>query len=625
MANGLDAQQMIFASNPDDRRAFEALEEHFFLDGDWEALVDLYRARLASPEMTEDSAQQAPLLFRLGQILEERILDTEAASEVYWTLARLDPTNRPALRQLRGLHARNKKWDLVLQIAELESATTMPPYDRAAFETELGQTWQDHLGDADEARIAYERALEANPEFPPALEGLAALHQEAGRLTEAAEILARLTDRLRGPERAPVWIALGTLYARDLGEPARARECFAHALEDDPFQPPAVEWALLLAMADEDWEAVSELLERRFDLAAGARQRAAVAVEASQIQLNYLESPARARAWTNRAIELAPDELSVFSAGSAEGRPKRFRFGFLASSDNHTARPGTGYKEVDRREMTEAGEGGFGSFASMLGESEPRSIPIGSAMVKIPEFERFASFLGTGGLVAVHSSGRDRHSIWRALERREVYGTSGDRILLWFDLRTGPGENVPMGSEVALVEAPRFRVRAAGAFHQKPGCPEYSTSALSPARLDHLCRGECYNPSDERKSITRIEVVRIRPQVSPGEPVGDLIEDPWRVLHCDPDAFGCSVEFEDPEYPAAGRDTIYYVRAIQEPSPTVNGAQLRCEYDEAGRCVSVSPCYGDPRTDYQDDCLAESEERAWSSPIFLHFPGQSGS
>ena len=116
-----------------------------------------------------------------------------------------------------------------------------------------------------------------------------------------------------------------------------------------------------------------------------------------------------------------------------------------------------------------------------------------------------------------------------------------------------------MGSQAALTEVPRFRVRAVGAFRQKPGCAEHSISALSPARLHHLCRGECYNPSDERKAITRIEVVRIRPQMGRDEAVADLIEDPWRVLHCDADASGCSVEFEDSEYPtrAATRSTTF--------------------------------------------------------------------
>jgi tetratricopeptide (TPR) repeat protein len=314
LATGLDAQQKIFAGNPGDRLAFEALEEHFFLDGDWDALVEVYRARLEAPEIVDDEAQQAPLLFRLGQILEERILDSEAASEIYWTLARLDPTNRPALRQLRGIHEREEKWDLVLQIAELESATSMPPYDRASFETDLGNVWRRHLDDNDEARKSFERALEADPEFPPALEGLAELHQAAGDFERAAAVLTQLTERLRGPERAPIWIALGRLCVTQLDDPARAKVCFGQALEDDSFQPPAVEWLLLLATMEEDWPAVSELLERRFDLASGARHRAAIAVEASQIQLGHLHSSAAARAWTERALELAGEETSVLLA-----------------------------------------------------------------------------------------------------------------------------------------------------------------------------------------------------------------------------------------------------------------------------------------------------------------------
>jgi hypothetical protein len=168
-------------------------------------------------------------------------------------------------------------------------------------------------------------------------------------------------------------------------------------------------------------------------------------------------------------------------------------------------------------------------------------------------------------------------------------------------------------------EAPHFEVRAVGSYRQKPGCPDYAVRSATPERLAQLCEGECYNPSDERKLITRIEVVRIRPQREAGEPVAELVEDPWLVRACPADPDGCVVRFEDPDFAADGRDSVYYVRAIQEPRGRVNGGHLRCTLDEKGECLEVDPCYGDFRTDRSDDCKAPVEERAWSSPIFVDY------
>jgi hypothetical protein len=326
--------------------------------------------------------------------------------------------------------------------------------------------------------------------------------------------------------------------------------------------------------------------------------------------------------------------MMALSNTDGPGEPLRFRFGFMSSSDNHFARPGTGYKERFRHGFTESrGRGaGSGPLVDLFAAPERERVATPEAFdreqtrlfgFQLFEMERQASFFTTGGLVAAHATGRDRDSIWQALARREVYGTSGPRILLWFDLLNPPGsrgETLPMGAGVSMQEAPIFQVRAVGSFEQQPGCPDWAVNALGPERLAHVCKGECHHPSDRRRLLTRIEVVRIRPQRHAGEPVGALIEDPWRTFACEPDPAGCAATFSDPDHAAGGRDAVYYVRAYEAPIPGINAANLRCEYDASGECVEVNPCGGDP----DDECLADKEPRAWSSPIFVDHPGVPG-
>jgi hypothetical protein len=299
----------------------------------------------------------------------------------------------------------------------------------------------------------------------------------------------------------------------------------------------------------------------------------------------------------------------------------RFRFGFIASSDNHTARPSTGYKEFRVLGMTDANSAEASRELRELVFKElpkaPESVPIDAADIPLVPGgdDRMLSFFYTGGLVAVHAEGRNRDAIWNALEAKQVYGTSGPRMLLWFDLLNAPdGTEKPMGSDVVMSEAPRFRVRAVGSREQLPGCPEFSGSTLGADRLAALCMGECYNPSDTRRTIEKIEVVRVRPRHSRAEDVADLIDDPWLSFDCAPEQAGCSVEFEDLDHAVGGRDSVYYVRAVEQATPHVNADNLRCETDASGVCVSTKPCRPGSGS---DKCLAPIGARAWSSPIFV--------
>ncbi|RIK98591.1 MAG: hypothetical protein DCC71_20875, partial [Proteobacteria bacterium] len=91
-----------FDADPADRAAFDALEEHHFVAGDWAALIPLYEAHLAAPG-ARSAADRARLLFRMGQAIEDGLGDAERAAHAFREAVALDPGFAPAVRRLRAL------------------------------------------------------------------------------------------------------------------------------------------------------------------------------------------------------------------------------------------------------------------------------------------------------------------------------------------------------------------------------------------------------------------------------------------------------------------------------------------------------------------------------------------
>jgi hypothetical protein len=283
----------------------------------------------------------------------------------------------------------------------------------------------------------------------------------------------------------------------------------------------------------------------------------------------------------------------------------QFKFGFIASSDTHRVKAGNGYAPL--RAQTEYYAPRSWWTQVTMQKSFMKAVPW--------EFERQESFWYTGGLVAVHSEGRDRENIWKALVEKRTYGTSGVRILLWFDLvNHAGGKAVPMGSDIVQDTPPRFRVKAVGSPVLHPGCAPATVEALGEEFIEDVCNGQCYYPSSRRYPIVRIEVVKVRQQLDPEEPVMPLVQDPFLVIDCDPEKPACEAEFEDPDYAGEDRTVAYYVRAMQQETPSVNAQNFNCRYKD-DTCVEMDPCT--PSRDPENTCMGVAEERAWSSPIYL--------
>lgn len=210
-----------------------------------------------------------------------------------------------------------------------------------------------------------------------------------------------------------------------------------------------------------------------------------------------------------------------------------------------------------------------------------------------------------GGLAGVWAEENSRDSLFDALERREVFGTSGPRMTARFfggwdypeDLCDNPAlvkegytRGVPMGADLPLrpegVAAPTFVVSAL----RDPGAPGHPGGLLQRAQIikgwlgdDGLFHEKVYEVAGGANAAS-VDLETCEPK-GPG---ADSL---------------CSV-WHDPEFDPQ-RSAAYYLRVIENPSCRWNQHQCIALPEDARPSGCAQPVV--PRT---------IQERLWSSPIW---------
>jgi hypothetical protein len=320
------------------------------------------------------------------------------------------------------------------------------------------------------------------------------------------------------------------------------------------------------------------------------------------------------------------------------GEPLHYRFGFISSTDTHSAWPASVKEDKRQGEL----------FAGVV--SNVFKI-VGRGISDYPGRERGANFFDPGGLAAILADSRTRDDLWENFVDRNVYSTSGARIEVWARAVIG-GEVVKMGSETLSPGNPAFHLKVNGALKEDDTCP-YNDEPLIQANFtreefQRVCDNQCYRVTDERVPIDRIEVVKVLQPMTPEEagmenmersddnPKG-LIMDPYHVAEMD----GTQVEWSwiDKEFrnEPKGRSVAYYFRIIQKPTPGYNCRPIALI--QSGRsCDALKPANSylsktaNPQDgsqpasllEIEDDCYSNPdepdsfcEERAWTSPFYV--------
>ena len=267
-----------------------------------------------------------------------------------------------------------------------------------------------------------------------------------------------------------------------------------------------------------------------------------------------------------------------------------YQFGMIGSTDSHTAL------------ATASEDNFFGKFAnSEPGQRSPDSRMAGAL---IPDWQ-----LGASGLAAVWSVANTRKDLFESMERKEVYATSGSRIVLRFFggwefpegavqspdfVSLGYENGVPMGGELTSPDS-------------KHSAPVFLIHALKDpddANLDRIqiVKGWLDRKGEQHQKIFDVALSddrKVDPESGHPPPVGSTVDLENATYTNSIGAAQLAAEWRDPEFDAT-QLAFYYARVIEIPKPRWT------EYDHARLGAPV------PK-----EAPRHIQDRAYSSPIWF--------
>ncbi len=178
-------------------------------------------ARLAAePEQDEASAlEAAERESDLGRAIASA--DSSAMETAARTVVAFSPNHSQAFRILFERAEARGDWATAADLIAGRAAAEPEPPEQAGQWFELGRLHVERRADARAARVAWERALAADPSYAPALDALAELVYREGDLATADDLYARLpVNASRLP--ADVLMLRRAELAEGLGDDARA-------------------------------------------------------------------------------------------------------------------------------------------------------------------------------------------------------------------------------------------------------------------------------------------------------------------------------------------------------------------------------------------------------------------
>lgn len=303
----VEAYKHILNFDPGNRNALQALEKLYTSLERWESLLEVLTKEIELSSKVEDKVN---LHYRMSIVWEEELHDNAMAIVHLKKILEQDRWNLAALKGLERLYRLAEDWTQLIDVLERHLKAIDDLEQMAALYYEIGSIYEQYLGDTNRAVTYYQRVLDSDPFYQPALSSLGRLYEAAGNWAKCIEMMQREARVVNDPNQlVEVYFRIGKLYEERLVQIDRAKESYRQALDFQPAYLPAIRSLKVIHFLQRDWENVIKLAMQEERFTEDTQSKANIFCEIGKLYRERLADAEQASQFYYRALEVFPGHL----------------------------------------------------------------------------------------------------------------------------------------------------------------------------------------------------------------------------------------------------------------------------------------------------------------------------
>ena len=253
--------------------------------------------------------QKITLWERVAGIQDEEFLNHEQAAAAWEAILEIDSAHEGALTALVRHYRALDRWEDVANLYERRIKLSAEPSHQMELTLALGRVLMEQIGASDRATVAYEKALEIDPEHAGALEALARLRETAGDADAALSAIDALAEKAGTPEAKAEQYLRAAKLLEGRGDRDGAIERYKLALDAKPGDAGVSSSLRGAYLARGDVNAAIKLIEHELDRTEGDRAKGKLAGELALLLRDELKDPKKSEEAAKRAISFDPTNI----------------------------------------------------------------------------------------------------------------------------------------------------------------------------------------------------------------------------------------------------------------------------------------------------------------------------